>query len=87
VVATAEQNVACEARQRSLPDSTVFAPPHAFEVWQAPGHTLKTRGVAEGTKHCARGYISSAILVRDNRTSSANGAFGRHEAAVLKVVV
>ena len=23
--------------------------------------------------------ISSAMLVRDNRTSSANGAFGRHE--------
>src|SRR6516225_5913976 len=46
--------------------------PHAYPLVEFARYSPSTR------RRCSS-RISSAMLVRDNQTSSANGAFGRHD--------
>jgi hypothetical protein len=49
---------------------------------RAAGHAygkIDRRSYSPSTRRVCSIRISSAMLVRDSRTSSANGAFGRHE--------
>ena len=73
---------ATRERQGKGPDEVKFPSPYAptasrfgFQVRQADAYSPSTR------RRCSS-RISSAMLVRDSRTSSANGAFGRQDRQV-----